>query len=210
MFRVSRCLLRPDLYDDLGCSRIGRRGHGGDPLPGESLDPADKTGKDDVVEQKAERGKAIVMFTDGGDPDTEALREVATARELGIAVFVVGVGTQAGGVVHEIDSDGKVTAIEKRDRNNTPVVSKRDDAGMTALVKAGGDETRYLVASERGEIDPLPIVAALRAVNRGLSTKKVDEQHDVFQPFLFAGLMLLVIEAAISTRRRRAHPEEHA
>jgi len=39
VFRVSRCLLRPDLYDDLGCARIGRRGHGGDPLHGESLDP---------------------------------------------------------------------------------------------------------------------------------------------------------------------------
>jgi Ca-activated chloride channel family protein len=41
VFRVSRCLLRPDLYDDLGCARIGRRGHGGDPLPGENLDPVD-------------------------------------------------------------------------------------------------------------------------------------------------------------------------
>jgi hypothetical protein len=40
--------------------------------------------------------------------------------------------------------------------------------------------------------------------------KKVDEQHDVYQPFLFAGFMLLVIEAAISTRRRRAHPEQRA
>ena len=212
VFRVSRCLLRPDLYDDLGCSRIGRRGHGGDPLPGEAFDPKDKASKDDdnVVEQKAERGKAIVMFTDGGDPDTEALREVATSRELGIAVFVVGVGTTAGGVVHEIDNDGKATNTERRDRNGDPIISKRDDAGMKALARAGGDATRYLVASEHGEIDPMPIVAALRAVNRGLSTKKVDEQHDVFQPFLFAGLMLLVIEAAISTRRRRKHPEQHA
>ena len=211
VFRVSRCLLRPDLYDDLGCSRIGRRGHGGDPLPGESLDPRDKAKDDDqVVEQKAERGKAIVMFTDGGDPDAEALREVATSRELGIAVFIVGVGTQTGGVVHEIDSDGKATSVEKRDRNHDPVISKRDDAAMKSLVKVGGDETRYLVASEHGEVDPLPIVEALRSVSRGLSTKKVDEQHDVFQPFLFAGMMLLVIEAAISTRRRRKHPEEHA
>src|SRR5690606_32296387 len=42
VFRVSRCLLRPDLYEDLGCERIGRRGHGGDPLRGESLDPKDQ------------------------------------------------------------------------------------------------------------------------------------------------------------------------
>jgi Ca-activated chloride channel family protein len=211
VFRVSRCLLRPDLYDDLGCARIGRRGHGGDPLPGDKpLDPEDDEKKDDVVEQKVERGKAIVIFTDGGDTDVETLREVATARELGVAVFVVGVGSPQGGVVHEIDYEGKPTSIPKRLPDGTTVTSKRDDTGMKTLAAAGGDDRRYFVASENGEVDPMPIVAALREVNRGLATKKIDEMHDIFQPFLFVGLMLLVIEAAISTRRRRQFPEEHA
>src|SRR5262249_52629725 len=96
VFRVSRCLLRPDLYDDLGCSQIGRRGPRGDPLPGETLDPKDKP-LEDVAEDKEERGKAMVIFTDGGDADPSAMREVATARELGIAVLIVGVGTPQGG-----------------------------------------------------------------------------------------------------------------
>ena len=78
---------------------------------------------------------------------------------------------------------------------------------MRALAEAGGDEQRYFVAAERGEVDPLPIVEALRAVNRGLATKQVNEQKDIFEPFLFAAFMLLVIEAAISTRRRRNYPE---
>lgn len=208
VFRVSRCLLRPDLYDDLGCARIGRRGHGGDPLPGESLDPKDKPSDDEVIEQKVERGKAMVIFTDGGDADSEALREVATSRELGIAVFVVGVGTQQGGVVHEVDYEGRPTAAPKRTRDGQTVTSKRDDAGMKLLAEAGGDPHRYFIAAERGEVDPMPIVDALRAVNRGLATKHVAEKRDIFQPFLFAGLMLLVIEAAIGTRRRRRYPEE--
>jgi hypothetical protein len=149
-----------------------------------------------------------VIFTDGGDPDEEAIKEVATSRELGIALFVVGVGSPAGGVVHEIDEDGKVTATVKHMRDGEAVVSKRDDEGMHSLVQAAGSEGRYFVASERGEVDPQPIIDALRSVNRGLSTKQVYEQHDVFQPFLFGGLILLVIEAAIATRRRRLHPEE--
>jgi Ca-activated chloride channel family protein len=208
VFRVSRCLLRPDLYDDLGCARIGRRGHGGDPLPGETLDPVDKPQAAEVLEQKVERGKAMVVFTDGGESDTETLREVATSRELGIAIFVVGIGTEQGGVVHEIDYEGKPTDTPKKTRDGQTVISKRDDAGMTLLAEAGGDPKRYFIASERGEIDPMPIVDALRAVNRGLATKKVDEKKDIFQPFLFAGLILLLIEAAISTRRRRNYPEE--
>ena len=206
VFRVSRCLLRPDLYDDLGCSRIGRRGHGGDALPGEPPDPVDKR-PDDAIVQKAERGKAIVMFTDGGDDDATALQEVATARELGIAVIVVGVGSEQGGVVHEIDADGRATAQLKKTRAGNDVFSKRDDVGMRQLVEAGGDMRRFFVASQIGEVDPAPIVAALQNVNRGLATKKIDEKHDIFQPFLFAGFMLLVIEVALGTRKRRATPE---
>jgi Ca-activated chloride channel family protein len=210
VFRVSRCLLRPDLYDDLGCARIGRRGHGGDPLPGESLDEEKKKAEEeDIVDEKVERGKAIVIFTDGGESDAEALKEVATSRELGIAVFVVGVGSQQGGIVMDTDYEGRRTTTPKLDANGNQVISKRDDDGMKLLAKAGGDEGRYFVASERGEVDPLPIVEALKAVNRGLATKQVKEMKDIFEPFLFFGFMILVIEAAISTRRRRKYPEEH-
>jgi Ca-activated chloride channel family protein len=209
VFRVSRCLLRPDLYDDLGCARIGRRGHGGDPLPGESLDPVDVTKDEAKLEQKIERGKAMVIFTDGGEADTDTLREVATMRELGIAVFVVGLGTTQGGVVHEVDYDGRATGVPKKHKDGSTVISKRDDAGMKQIAEAAGDPNRYFVATERGEVDTTPLVDALRAVNRGLATKQVDEKKDLFQPFLFAGFMLLVMEVAISTRRRRRYPEEH-
>lgn len=210
VFRVSRCLLRPDLYDDLGCARIGRRGHGGDPLHGESLDPRPRERDRDprqAVEQKVERGKAIVLFTDGGDSDPAALREVALARELGIAVLVVGIGTPAGGVVYEVDELTGRRTQAKRLPDGSTVTSRRDDAGMTALALAGGDARRYFPAADRGEVDPRPIVDALRAVNRGLATKQVKDLREVYQPFLFAALMLLVIEATISTRRRRRYPE---
>lgn len=209
VFRVSRCLLRPDLYDDLGCARIGRRGHGGDPLPGESSEAEKKSEEEEVVEEKVERGKAMVIFTDGGESDADTLKEVATARELGIAVFLVGVGSKQGGVVYDVDYEGRKTSTAKVDANGKTVTSKRDDDGMKLLAKAGGDEGRYFIASETGEVDPLPIVEALRNVNRGLATKQVKEMKDIFEPFLFGGFMLLLIEAAISTRRRRKYPEEH-
>jgi hypothetical protein len=53
----------------------------------------------------------------------------------------------------------------------------------------------------------MPIVEALRAVNRGLATKQVKEMRDIYQPFLFLALMLLVVEVAIGTRRRQRYPE---
>lgn len=206
VFRVSRCLLRPDLYEDLGCERIGRRGRGGDPLPGETDEDLEQ---DEVVlDEQVERGKAIAIFTDGGEADAEVLREVATARELGIAVFVVGIGSTTGGTVYEVDSyTGKRGTQPKLDAAGRPVVSRREDAAMQAIAAAGGDDGRYIAAPVAGEVDPMPIVEALRAVNRGLATKQVKEMKDLFQPFLFAAFMLLVIDAAIATRRRRQYPE---
>lgn len=208
VFRVSRCLLRPDLYEDMGCERIGRRGHGGDPLRGESLDPKDAPEEEDQLESIAERGKAVVIFTDGGDADPAVVREVAASRERGIAIFVVGMGTPEGGIVYEVDTfTGRRTGTPKTNESGDPVRSRRDDAAMRAIAAAGGDERRYLIADVEGEVRPLPIVEALRAVNRGLATKQVRDMRDIYQPFLFAAFMLLVIEAAIGTRRRRKYPE---
>lgn len=211
VLRVSRCLLRPDLYDDLGCARIGRRGHGGDPLRGESLDPKPQPGEvpaDAKLVEKIERGKAILILTDGGDPDEETVREVTNARELGIAVLFVGFGTKEGGLVYDIDPySGKRTTNPKRGPDGGTVTSRREDAAMVALAEAAGDPKRYIVASERDELDEKPIVDLLKSVNRGLATKKIKEMRDVYEPFLFAGLMLLVIEVAVSTRRRRQYPE---
>ena len=211
VLRVSRCLLRPDLYDDLKCSRIARRGHGGDPLAGESLDPPGAKAKRDPDETvDVARGKAIVVFTDGADATPEAKAEVAAARELGIAVLFVGIGTPAGGEVHEIDAFGKPTSQVKKQHDGSPVVSTRDDVAMRDLAETGGDANRYLIANPTGDVDPEPIVAALQGVDRGLTTKKVLVLRDIYQPLLFAALMLLVIEAAISTRRRRRFPEDGA
>lgn len=208
VFRVSRCLLRPDLYEDMGCERIGRRGHGGDPLRGESLDPKDAPEEEDKLESVAERGKAVVIFTDGGDADPAVVREVVASRERGIAIFVVGMCTPEGGIVYEVDTfTGRRTGTPKTTEGGDPVRSRRDDAAMRAIAAAGGDERRYLIADVEGEVRPLPIVEAQRAVNRGLATKQVRDMRDIYQPFLFAAFMLLVIEAAIGTRRRRKYPE---
>ncbi|MGE0871836.1 MAG: VWA domain-containing protein [Kofleriaceae bacterium] len=208
VLHTARCLLRPDVEED--CATIGRRLHGGDPLHGESLDPEPDPNRDseDHLVEKVERGKAIVIFTDGGDHDAEAVREIAAARELGIAVFLVGIGTEQGGVVYDIDSwSVPRRRVPKMQPDGTTVTSRREDAEMLELATIGGDAARYIVASETGDVDPAPIVASLRAVTRGLATKQVKDKTDVFEPFLFAGFMLVVIEVAIGTRRRRRYPE---
>lgn len=209
VFRVAQCLLRLDIYREAGCKGVGRGGTGGDPLRGESLDPKGATDdEDERPESKVERGRALVIFTDGGEADAATLEQVAAAKKLGIAVFLVGVGTPEGGVVYEIDSvTGQRTTTPKTGPGGEQIKSRRDDDGMRALAAAAGDERRYLIADSTGDVRPLPIVEALRTLAQGQATKQVKAMKEIYQPFLFAALMLGVIEAAISTRRRRKYPE---
>jgi Ca-activated chloride channel family protein len=204
VLRVGRCLLRPEQFAEKRCADIRRRGHGGDPLPGESLDPPQApVAAGGVLEEKSERGRAIVLFTDGGDPRAVE-EEVGRAKEAGIAIIVVGVGSEQGGLVRE---PGVTTTYVKRDKSGQTITTKREDAALRALAAAAGDAERYVIDQPRGEVDPDPVIAALAKVQRGLSTKRVRDLREAHPPFVFAGLMLLVIEAALAGRRRRRHPE---
>jgi Ca-activated chloride channel family protein len=218
--RSGRCLLRPDLYDQLGCPAItGRRGTGGDPLPGErDLEDewrrrsrgeperdlwADPTSPEPEEEVKEERGKVIVLFTDGGDETGKAAEEASIARQLGIAVVVVGFGTTQGGEVWDVDDEGNRTS-QKRDASGAPVISRRADDGMKAIAAAAGAEDRYIIAPPTGEADPRAIMEAMAGVQRGLTAKTVKQAAAVYHWFLFPALMLLVVEALLATRRRTA------
>jgi Ca-activated chloride channel family protein len=209
VFRVARCLLRVDLYNTPGCEGIGRRGTGGDPLPGapDSADDSEDDRDDAALSTEIERGKAVLLLTDGGGIDAATLGAVAELRELGIAVILVGLGSAGGGEVSDVGPGGSPSGTPRRGADGAPIRSARDDAKLRELAAAAGDPRRYLIADETGEVKPLPVVEALRSVSRGLASKRVRDLRDIYQPFLFVGLMLLVVEVAIGTRRRRRYPE---
>ena len=66
---------------------------------------------------------------------------------------------------------------------------------------------RLKTAYEKGEVDPMPIVEALRGVNRGLATKKIDEMKDIYQPFLFAAFSSQPIDGAPGESANRIRAE---
>jgi len=202
---TGRCLLRPDLSDDPGCERIGGRGHGGDPL--------DRRGRADELElpsdqDLADRARALVLFTDGDDPEGTALPEIQRAVELGIHVYLVGVGTPEGELIPEYDDEGREAGWKKTDDGKGFVTTRLDQAGLMEMAQMAGGEGHYLRldADDFGE----QLVRQLRRLQQGEAAEMVEKQWtDVYEWPLFAGFMLLVIEACISGRRRRViYPEE--
>lgn len=201
--RIARCVLRPEVRSAAsGCAGIGERGRGGDPLPGE--EPYYKRAVKEEV--KTERGKALIVVTDGGASDTSVIREAELAKRLGISLFFVGIGSEAGGVVPEIDSTGKV--IGPKVQNGKEVTSRLDRTALQALGELAGGASHYAELSAKGMYDLAPVIEQLASVQRGeLERTESEKKRDVFYWFLFPGFMLLVIEAAIGLRRRIKHPE---
>jgi Ca-activated chloride channel family protein len=198
--RIGKCLLRAELDDAaVGCAGINRRGRGGEARVTDRKPPEENV--------KEERGKAIVLITDGGDSTPNVLQEVDQAHQLGISLFFVGVGSQKGGPVPELDWEGKVIG-PKRDGAGNVVQSRLDSQGLRALAEVSGNEDNYLEVPPTGAFDVAPIVAALDRVQRGeLERTEQDRPRDVYHWFLFPGLILLVCEAAVGLRKRVKHPE---
>jgi hypothetical protein len=146
----------------------------------------------------------LLFRSESEDEPSAAIAEVRKARELGIATVFLGVGSEQGGVVYEIDDEGRRIA-PRRDSAGQPIVSRRGDAAMRALAEAGGDPARYLIAG--ADADPAPLLTALEKVSRGVATRKLRQKRDVFHPFVLAAILLLSLDVAISTRRRRRYPE---
>lgn len=208
--RTGMCMLRPDGIDAWSnpCQAAdARRGHGGDPLPGEP----DDTPRIESVEETSERSKVILLVTDGADGlderGREALaREADSANKLGITVLLIGVGTPAGGDVPEIDDRGVVSG-KKLDEYGRPVHSALEATMLRALAELLGAPDRFFELGTDG-LDPQRVVDALAALTRGALDKKEGRAMDEWYAILlFPGFMLLVIEACIGNRRRVKFPE---
>lgn len=205
---TARCVLRPDLSTD-GCERVGGHGRGGAPLAYDDPDLEREPEVEIDEEQLGDRARAIVLFTDGGDMDGTARAEVERAVELGVSVFIVGVGTPEGELIPEYDQLGAQAGWKKTEDGASFVTSRLDQASLLELAQAAGGEGRYFwLDPQRFEVGE--VVEQLRRLKQGdLDGRLKKEWTDVFELPLFLGFMLLLIEATISGRRRRVvYPEE--
>lgn len=203
--RVGRCLVRPGRLDDPGCGGVGGRGRGGAPLGGEATEGAVRAGDDRSVHSAAgankERGRALIIFTDGEETDGDAREELALATRLGIEVYMVGVGTVAGAKVPELDPRGYRLGWKRR-ADGGDVESKLELGALTELADVAGGAERLFTIGSPGR-SPSQLTSALAALQRAVwRAQSVRRHRDIYEWFLFPAFLLLIVESTMSTRRR--------
>jgi hypothetical protein len=148
------------------------------------------------------KNKAVVIVSDGENTEGHAVTDVQQAHVTErIKFFTVGVGTSEGGQVpnKELPPDfqGPVTEIVK-DEYGLPVTSKLDERNLRAIAAAGGG--RYFDYLPEGKTWDLLYNQSLSTLAKKSAVFKLEDFVDLFQIPLLLAILLLAIEAGISTR----------
>ena len=154
---------------------------------------------EDSFEENNKSHKALIIITDGENHDEDAVSRAREARENGLLIFTVGVGTEAGSFIpaYENGREGY-----KRDQTGNPVMSRLNEQTLREVAEAGdGSYFNLSAGSER-------VLEALKTrINdmekRELEQRVFSEYNSYFQWFVGLAILALIIEFLISYRRSR-------
>ncbi len=129
--------------------------------------------------------RVIVLITDGEDHEGGALEVAERAKEAGIRIYTIGIGTPEGAPIR---IDGEFIRDEKGDM----VVSKLDEAMLSQIAEmTGGAYAR----SSKQSIGLDEIVKSIDEMEQTeLSTVRFEEFNEQYQYLLLAAIVLLLLE----------------
>ena len=144
--------------------------------------------------------KILVLVTDGEDLEGEALSAARAAKEKGLTIYTVGVGTPSGELIPLVQ-DGKDGAFVK-DEKGQPVKSRLDETMLQKIAEATGG--RYAPLGQQAEgLEAIYREKLSLVPKHELAERMQRVPIERFQWPLMAALLLLVMEFAISDRKRK-------
>ncbi len=147
-----------------------------------------------------DKHKALVLVTDGESHEGDLAPEVQKAREEGLRIFAIGIGSPEGQPIPERDNGGGVAGY-KKDKSGHVVNSRLDEETLISLSQE--TQGRYF----RGSPQSLEL-AAVAAELQNLEKKELEGRlatsyEERFQWPLGLAVLLLGFEFVLPNRRRR-------
>ena len=141
---------------------------------------------------QSEKSRVIVLITDGENHEDDAVAVAQMAKEQGIRIYTIGIGTPEGA---PIEIGGEFV----KDENDEIVVSKLGEEMLQEI--ASVTEGAYVRASKQ-DIGLEEVVKSINQMEKSeLSTIRYEEYNEQYQYPLAVALVLLLIEFTILSRR---------
>ena len=144
--------------------------------------------------QESDAGRAIILITDGENHEDDATAVAKQAQELGIQVFVIGIGKSEGSPIPVPGTNDYI-----KDRSGQVVVSRLNEEMCQEIAQAGKgayvrcDNTNTAMRALQQELD--------RIATTDLETTVYADYNEQYQSFLLIALLLLVIDCFILMRQ---------
>lgn len=145
-----------------------------------------------AYEEGKNNQRGLIIITDGESHDDNAIAKAREAKDKGLNIFTIGVGTSEGAFVPYINQGRQQF---KRDDQGYKVTSALNTDMITDLANAGGGKN-YLI----GEGNSI-LVDLRKQVDRlqkqEVETRAFTEYASYFQYFLILGLLFMILEFVI-------------
>lgn len=148
----------------------------------------------ELFSRTASKSRALVLITDGEDLGTQTEQAVGVARELGIRIYPVAFGTPEGAPIPEKGEGG---VVYKKGRSGQVVISRLDEQKMILIAHHTGGRFYRMEGFSGAKLAQDLNRLEKEELSGGSFTNLVER----FQPFLLAGIALLVFALALPSVR---------
>ena len=164
------------------------------PTQGTAIGAALQTAITSFGTSESEIGRAIVLITDGENHEDDAIEVAKKAKEMGIQVFVIGIGKPEGAPIPKPGTNDYF-----KDRAGQVVVSRLNEEMCQQIASSGNgiyvrcDNTNTAMRALQQELD--------RIATSEFETTVFEDYNEQYQSFLLIALLLLLIEFFILSRK---------
>jgi Ca-activated chloride channel family protein len=165
------------------------------PVPGTAIGSAIRLARESFLAGETKH-KVILLVTDGENHEDDALSEAAAAKEEGVVIHTIGMGSAEGSPI-PVYSGNSLTGF-KKDNNGSVVISKLDGDMLAEVASAGGG-VYVRATNQQNEFDE--IFSQISSMEKKeFGAKVFTDFEDRFQVFIAIALILLLAEFLLSEK----------
>jgi len=143
--------------------------------------------------------KSLILITDGEDNEGQGLEAAKAAREAGVILHAIGMGTENGAPIPVYKNGMQIDFV--KDRNGSIVLSRLDQVTLEKIAAEG--KGIFVRASNSDDGLNAVLKEISKMDKKAFGTKIYSGYEDRFQYFIGGGLLILLLEFFLSNQKSK-------